>query len=745
MFPVDGISDHLTVISEIDVAKPKLTKTTISFRKLNKIDLSAFRSNISNSDLIQKPEKDISALCCQYDTVLTSIIDKHAPMCTKNMSVKPPTPWMTPELIKAKICRRKLEKTWRKARTRFNRVRYKAQCHLCNRMMTKAKSQYFSEIISENADNPRRLWNSINNILHRIPPPALPEFTSVKSLCDHFSKFFVTKIETIRSNFPIKIPNIPPVQPPKIKSKMNVFELATEGEIIKLIMKSSSKSCDLDPIPTSLLKDCLDILIKPITDIINLSIKTSTFPEKFKEAHVKPLLKKSSLSKNDLKNYRPVSNLNFISKILEKIVASRLQSHISNNGLANPMQSAYRKNHSTESALLRVQNDITIKMDKGEVTALILLDLSAAFDTIDHFTLTDRLSNWYGISGPALSWFSSYLKDRCQSVKIQDTFSDPVTLLYGVPQGSVLGPLLFTLYTTPLSSIISTFGLDHHLYADDTQIYISFSTSNARESLEKLQECILGVFAWMTGSKLKLNPGKTEFLLIGTKLQRKKFNDLFPISVLDQETKPSQSARNLGVVFDSELNFRKNIFETCRSCFYHIRDLRRIRKSLSLALAKQIATALVSSKLDYCNSLFHNTAEKDIAKLQRIQNCLARVVTKAPRFSSSVPLLKSLHWLPVNFCIHFKICTITFRALTDNQPGYLTELLIPPKSSKQLRSANARTLFVPRIKTKIGSRAFSVAGPTLWNSLPVPVRNSKTILSFRRSLKSHLFGLAFPP
>ena len=185
----------------------------------------------------------------------------------------------------------------------------------------------------------------------------------------------------------------------------------------------------------------------------------------------------------------------------------------------------------------------------------------------------------------------------------------------------------------------------------------------------------MGVSAWMTGSKLKLYPSKTDFLLIGTKLQREKILNNFPYLLLGQDTNPSTFAKNLGVLFDSSLNFRNHISQTCRACFHHIRDLRRIRKSLTLDLAKKIAVALVISKLDYCNSLFHNMPEKDIARLQRIQNCLARVVTKAPRFSRSVPILKRLHWLPVKFRIHFKICAITFRALKENQPAYLAEML----------------------------------------------------------------------
>ncbi|KAK2172574.1 hypothetical protein NP493_941g01032 [Ridgeia piscesae] len=212
----------------------------------------------------------------------------------------------------------------------------------------------------------------------------------------------------------------------------------------------------------------------------------------------------------------------------------------------------------------------------------------------------------------------------------------------------------------------------------------------------------------MKNSKLKLNANKTEFIIIGTVTQRAKLDGFFPTHILNQSVTPAPSVSNLGVNFDESFNFKQHISKTCRSCFYHIRDLRRIRRFLSLSVAKTITTALVSSILDYCNSLLYNTANKDIARLQRVQNCLAKVVTRSPRFSSSVPLLKSLHWLPVHYRIIFKICTISYQALASKQPTYLNSMLTPASNSRELSSTSSNPLYIPRVKTKAGCCTNSV-------------------------------------
>ena len=401
---------------------------------------------------------------------------------------------MTSEILLSKRRRRYLERVWRKTRSSLDRSRYSKQCHLCNRQMAKAKSEYFTNMVSSNSENSHQLWSCINKILHRRAAPSLPKHNSLCSLCDLFSGYFKDKITRIQSSFPVHMLNKVEVQPPPISSLLSSFTPATAEEVRQIIMSSPNKFCDLDPMPTVLLKACIDTLLGTITNIVNVSLRTGIFPDDFKQAHVNPLLKKTTLSKDNLKNYRPVSNLSFISKILEKVVAKRLGSHITSNNWSNVFQSAYKKLHSTETALLKVHNDITLNMDNGKVTALTLLDLSAAFDTINHSILMDRLSVWYGVSGIALSWFRSYLSGRHQRVKIGDCFSSPLNISCGVPQGSVLGPLLFTLYTTPLSLVINRHHLSHHLYADDTQIYISLSTSDASSSLQQLRTCIDDIF-----------------------------------------------------------------------------------------------------------------------------------------------------------------------------------------------------------------------------------------------------------
>ena len=238
-------------------------------------------------------------------------------------------------------------------------------------------------------------------------------------------------------------------------------------------------------------------------------------PTELKQAVIRPLLKKPSLDYQEFKNFRPISNLTFLSKVIEKVVALQLVDYIDNNGLFEVFQSTYRAHHSTETALLRVYNDIAMSTDNQKSVVLVLQDLSAAFDTVDHSLLLARLSTRFGICDQALDWFRSYLSDRTQYVR-NDVSSDVHALPYGVPQGSVLGPLLYSLYTSPLGDIARSHGLSYHFYADDTQIYLSFETSSSEDMstcTSALEDYVKDIDLWMLNNKLKLNSGKTEIIV----------------------------------------------------------------------------------------------------------------------------------------------------------------------------------------------------------------------------------------
>ena len=261
------------------------------------------------------------------------------------------------------------------------------------------------------------------------------------------------------------------------------------------------------------------------------------------------------------------------------------------------------------------------------------------------------------------------------------------------------------------------------MYADDTQVYIKLSQSDTHKSISSLSDCLTDISLWMKSSKLKLNSDKTEFIIIGTKQQRHNLSNHFPVKLLDNDITPSDSVRNLGVIFDSDFSFHKHVSNICKSCFYHVRDLRRIRRHIPLSTAKTISNALISSRLDCCNSLLNNIAKQDLSKLQCVQNCLARVVLRAP----SLPLLKQLHWLQVNYRIQFKLSTLTYRALAIHQPHYLASLLHFSNIPRQLISSTSQQLSIPRTKLNLGKRDLSVAAPIIWNELPTTLKSCESL------------------
>ena len=521
------------------------------------------------------------------------------------------------------------------------------------------------------------------------------------------------------------------------------FRPMTESEIHNIIINAPSKSCILDPLPTSFVREHIQELVPIISDIVNMSLSTGVVPRDFKQAVITPLLKKPGLDQNILKNYRPVSNLPFISKILEKAVLQQCKVHLFDNNLLEINQSAYRQNHSTETAVLSVMGELLSRADERLVSLVALLDLSAAFDTIDHAILLERLEHSFGFRGTVLAWFRSYLTDRIQSVCIDRVNSLPSPLVYGVPQGSVLGPVLFTLYTQPLSDVIIHHGCSFHKYADDTEISKSTTPESFSSTKACVQNCIADILSWMNSNKLMLNPGKTEAMISGTKLRIGQVDDV-SLPIEDSIIPFQPSVKYLGVTLDQTLTMQNHIGNVCRSTFLALRRIASIRPFLSTPSTATLVHAYVTSRLDYCNSILFGLPSEQLTRLQRVQNNAARLVLKKGKRDHITPLLKELHWLPIPYRIQFKLAILAFRHFDKSLPPYLSQSLNIYQTSRTLRSSSEKLLKIPKANLKsAGDRTFSAAASRVWNSLPPSLRNTPTLSLFKSRLKTHFFHQAF--
>ena len=747
-----GSSDHCVVFGHVSTDSGSSCSgrdgwLEVAVRDWRRFSFQSFSSSLRESGLCSGSfgwtgGASADELYSEYVDALTGMLDVAAPVRVVRRRCSRGAGWFDADCRRERRVVRGFERRWRKNPTEAGMSLYLAARRTLHRFYDMKIKAYWTRRLDDAGASARQRWNTINDILCRRHVKRIPDSITP----DRLSDFFDDKVGVIRN---MCLSAGDPCFSDPTSQVFEHFEAVTVQEVISAVNRMSTKHCCLDPLPTWLLKRVIGELAPYITVIMNKSLSTGIVPALMKTAIISPRLKKIGLEAADMASYRPVSNLPFLSKVLEKLVSDQISTHWNKIDAFGRCQSAYRSHHSTETALLKISTDVLGGLDDGNVVLMCMLDLSAAFDTVDHEILLKRLNYTCGVKKDALLWFRSYLENRTARVRVGEKLSECSEMKSGVPQGSVLGPQLFLLYVKDIAAIAARHGFQFHGYADDTYFYriCSATQDDVDQTARDFSACFEDIRNWYATNRLQLNPEKTECLWIHP---RSKDTLNFPdILHAGGVIKPRRVSRALGVYFNERFDCGDSIGDLSRRCFYYLRQFKAVRKHVNNEAMKSILQAFVSSRLDYCNALYAGIPCYMLNKIQRIQNCAARLYSGTSKYSSVRHVMSDeLHWLPVRSRIDFKLATLTYKIIHGMAPEYLSDMialrlsLIP--EGRNLRSSTRNDLAVVRHKTvRTGDRMFTYRSPKIWNNLPVDVRDAPTLDTFCRRLKTFLFALNF--
>ena len=512
------------------------------------------------------------------------------------------------------------------------------------------------------------------------------------------------------------------------------LKVVSEGEIRKALNKvNQCKASGLDDIPALFIKDGATAITHVITHIINLSLTTGTVPEDFKLARVVPLFKKSSRA--EAGNYRPVSILSVLSKVLERVVYNQIYAHLQEYNLMYEFQSGFRKSYSTETCVTHLSDYIRTEIDKGNFCGMVLLDLQKAFDTVNSGILLNKLQA-IGLDGAGISWFSSYLNGRKQVVDVNGTFSEVRDITCGVPQGSILGPLLFLIYVNDMESAVKCKLL---LYADDSALL--YANKDVQNIESTLSSELGSISRWLIDNKLSLHIGKSESILFGNNRMLKQAAKL-EVSCCGFSIEPSNCIKYLGVIFDQNMSGASMANKVIAKINARIKMLFRLSGFLDTHTSKLLSNALIQCLFDYsCCSWYSGLSQSLKHKLQVCQNKLIRVTLKlSPRTHIDISHFSKLNWLPVKHRVQFLITCHMAKIMHGQAPNYLSRDM--PRANTihaHYTRASSEAVVLPRFRTVLGKNSFKYTASKLWNSLDSSIQNIRSPSKFKPACKNFLF------
>lgn len=512
------------------------------------------------------------------------------------------------------------------------------------------------------------------------------------------------------------------------------FNMTDENEVANVLQKIKSKAVGQDEIGIDMLILCCPHILPVITHLINVCIENSTFPKAWKTSYIIPLPKNNHPS--SFTDLRPVSILPTLSKVIEKICEKQIREHLNSFEILPKFQSGFRPGHSCATALLRVVDDILHATDINEVTILALLDYSKAFDKLNHKLLLAILS-YVGFSHDANNFIRCYLGDRTFMVKSRNKLSSARQIMCGVPQGSILGPLLFAIYTSQLLKCVEK--CSTQLYADDTQLYYSFIPTQVQESVEIFNKELISLANSSANHCLELNPTKSKILVFGREKARKKVIESLKITMDGVNLPVVSSAKNLGVEMDSVLRFHEHINTKIKTAFFKLKLIYSQKSYLNSSLKRMLCDSLVLSAFNYCDVLYNSCITKhDASRIQLIQNSCARLVCGIRRGNPISHKIKEIGWLRMSERRILHCLVLYHKVILNRTPSYLHEKIMLRQEVHNVNIRFKNFISPPPHNTAIFQRSFSFCIYKYYNQLPKIMKEIKSIELFKRRVRRYV-------
>ena len=729
--PKIGISDHYpTIVVYRDSFGYKNMHTSIKYRSYKDFNKDTFLQDLMSVQWsVLDTLSDINEALSKWYDMFIDVVNKHAPLKEKRVKKAKQPDWMTDDILKEMSQRDHYKSIG-------DDVSYRATRNKIVDMIQQAKTEYYKTLIEQNQSNSKKLWSYLRELFPKDSKP-LPssiidddkKLTDPQDIANSFNEFFTLIVNKYIPNDQSDLPDFSKLQN-FIDSKISPdtlfsIPLMSETDVLKLLSSlEEGKATGLDGVSAKLLKISAPVLAKSITRLLNLSIASGTFPDVWKTGKVSPIHKAGN--KSDRNNFRPITVLCILSKILEKHVHSTFYEFLVKHCLLYLAQSGFRTLHSCETALNRLVDRWTTNMEKGLLNGVILVDLRKAFDLVDTDILLQKLS-LYHCDENSISWFKSYLQGRKQLVQFKGKMSDTRSVTHGVPQGSILGPLLFILFMNDLPLYVSS---EFDMYADDSTLHAAAKTVEELEDI--LNQDLAHVKQWCKQNRMVANIDKTKAMIITTyqkaaKLPRCTLNVLYdnvPLENVDNE-------KLLGVIVDKHLTWKHHVDKTCKSISKSIALLRRIKKYLPHQTRLTYYKAYIQPHLDYCNTVWGLSTH--VSRIHILQKMALRMIMDVPRLTHSAPLFKKCGVLTIQDRVKFRTVVSVYKALNGLSPTYMADMFkkVSAVSKRTTRSSEAGLLYVPKKGLCVSRRAIRYSGATLFNSLNTHIQNCPSLNTFK--------------